>query len=429
MLSTVGSLGDLFPYLAIARELRSRGHHSLLAGSARYRSIVQAEGVPFHEARPDLSDFERQPEWSRMAVDPRRGSEHIIRRMVLPYLQESYEDLRAVVRGADLVVAHPFAYAAKLAAEKLGVPWVVGALQPAIFLSSFDPPALSRPFFADSVFRLGRPLSALLVASIKLVMRGWAAPLREMRRRLDLPGRRIDPLVEGQFSERLNLALFSPLIARPQPDWPPGTVVTGFPHLEEDPSRSGAAEAVGASVTPALARFLDRGEPPLIFTLGSLAVLSPDSFFSVSARAAREFGRRAVLLVGESGLGDLRALASDELYVGGYEPHAALFPRAAAVVNQGGIGTIAHALRAGKPMLVAPSTNDQPDNARRVERLGVARVLPRAGYRVDRLVFELDRLLTTPEYATRAKELADLLARERGAQAACDALERLLEGL
>ncbi|MDX1661825.1 MAG: glycosyltransferase, partial [Gemmatimonadota bacterium] len=99
------------------------------------------------------------------------------------------------------------------------------------------------------------------------------------------------------------------------------------------------------------------------------------------------------------------------------------FPRAAAIVHQGGIGTLGQALRAGRPMLVVPHSHDQPDNAHRATRLGVARTIRPTAYRADRVVAELRRLLEDSDYRLRAGEVGRIVRAEDGVATACDAIE------
>jgi len=109
-----------------------------------------------------------------------------------------------------------------------------------------------------------------------------------------------------------------------------------------------------------------------------------------------------------------------------YAPHSEVMPRACAVVHQGGVGTTAQAMLAGRPMLVVPFSHDQPDNAARCARLGVARVLPRGALRAPRLVRELAALLGDPEVRARAERVGLEVRGERGASAAVDAIEAVL---
>jgi UDP:flavonoid glycosyltransferase YjiC (YdhE family) len=155
-------------------------------------------------------------------------------------------------------------------------------------------------------------------------------------------------------------------------------------------------------------------------------VLDPGPFYAESIAAAKLLGRRAVLLVGR----DARGLPAGSLPEGSaafaYAPFSELFPRAAAVVHQGGIGTVGQAMRAGLPMLIVPHAFDQPDYAARAARLGVARIIPRRRYAATRAASELRRLLEGPDYAAKAAEVRRRGHEEDGVGAACDALERLM---
>jgi UDP:flavonoid glycosyltransferase YjiC (YdhE family) len=89
------------------------------------------------------------------------------------------------------------------------------------------------------------------------------------------------------------------------------------------------------------------------------------------------------------------------------------------------VGTTAQCLRAGKPMLIMPYSHDQPDNARRMLRLKVARVIQRGKYTPIRVARRLKAMLAAPLFARRAEQVARRLAQEDGVRSACDALEAL----
>jgi UDP:flavonoid glycosyltransferase YjiC (YdhE family) len=209
--------------------------------------------------------------------------------------------------------------------------------------------------------------------------------------------------------------MFSPVLAEPQADWPAQTLATGFPFYDQFEH--------GQGLVPALQRFLDAGPPPIVFTLGSSAVNAPGDFYGESLAAARRLGCRAVLLAGGNSLPDP---SPKGVMVISYAPFSAIFPSASVVVHQGGIGTCGQALAAGRPMLVVPFAFDQPDNAARLQRLGVARTIPRKEYKAGRVYLDLDQLLHDPAYATKAAVVAGMIAKENGVRAASDAIERHL---
>jgi rhamnosyltransferase subunit B len=413
VLTTFGSLGDLHPFVAIGLTLRARGHAVTLATTPFYRAKVEALGLDFHPLRPDLQP---DPELVRRAMDPHKGPEVILRQLVMPALRDTYEDLAAAVRGADLLLSHPLAFVARPAAETQGVRWASAVLAPLSFFSAHDPPVLATAPWLGALRVLGPRVYRLLFGLLRRGIRHWADPYHRLRAELGLPPGP-DPIFEGQYAPDLVLALFSPELGRPQPDWPPQTCVTGFPFFDEDGSPGLPAE---------LAHFLEAGPAPLVFTLGSSAVFDPGRFYEESAAAAARLGRRAVLLVGRlPGAGPAGSLP-EGIRAFDYAPFSELFPRAAAVVHQGGVGTIGQALRAGVPMLVVPFAHDQPDNAERVRRLGVAGVLPCARYNSARAAAALRRLLEDPGYAARAAAVGRRVRGEDGTAVACDALERLL---
>jgi UDP:flavonoid glycosyltransferase YjiC (YdhE family) len=226
-----------------------------------------------------------------------------------------------------------------------------------------------------------------------------------------------NPFVDSH-SPLLVLALFSGLLAVRQPDWPPQTVLTGFPFLDE---------RTQGMLPVSLVRFLNDGPPPIVFTLGSAVCGNAGSFFEHSRACAKLLKRRAVLVVGRVGRECACASApSSEVIAVEYAPFAALFPRAAAIVHHGGVGTTAEAMRSGRPMLVVPHAWDQPDNGARAARLGIARTIPKARYTPERAAAELRCLLDDPAYSQNAARVGGRVRQESGVRTACDALENVL---
>ncbi len=175
VLTTLGSLGDLHPYIALALGLKARGHEPTPATSEAYRRKVEPLGIGFRPIRPDDPDWAADPGLMARLMDARTGGEVVIREYVMPNLRQMFDDALAAVEGADLVVSLVITFATRLAAESRGIPWASSMLQPFGSFSAHDPPVLA-------------------------------------------PGP--DPLFEGQHAPALVLALFSHLLGEKQPDWP-----------------------------------------------------------------------------------------------------------------------------------------------------------------------------------------------------------------
>src|SRR4051794_40111105 len=142
LFTTLGSLGDLHPYIAVGIGLRARGHAVTIATSEVYRAKIEGEGLGFAPIRPDLGHLLENPEAIAELVHPRRGTEYVFRKLILPWIGQSFEDTIAAARDADLIAGHPIAFATPTAAEHLRKPWISVVLQPSIFLSAHDPPGL-----------------------------------------------------------------------------------------------------------------------------------------------------------------------------------------------------------------------------------------------------------------------------------------------
>jgi UDP:flavonoid glycosyltransferase YjiC (YdhE family) len=420
LLATFGSLGDLHPFVALAHALKREGFSPVVATSEAYRGFIEQEGLSFAPIRPDVDDLTRRLGMDLGGIARRMVEDDafLFREVIFPHLRQSYDDLLALSEGAALVAAHGLAFAAKAVAEKRGLPLVNVILSPLMFYSAYDPPLGSRTWFARE------PRSPLAIGYNQLILRTYlvltahrAKPLRQLRRDVGLPPRRGLDLFAGATDA--TIGLYSPLLAPPQPDHPRGTLIAG--HSFHDRYRG-----EGESALPALEAFLDAGPAPIVFTLGSFFTRDKSEHYRACFDAARHLGRRAVLLAHESDLAGLREGLPAEAFAAAYVPHSRVFPRSCAIVHHGGAGASGQALRAGRPQLVTPLSADQPDNAERLRRLGVARVLSGGAVTAAALARELAPLLGEGAYAARAREVGAQVAREDGAGAAAGRIGELL---
>jgi UDP:flavonoid glycosyltransferase YjiC (YdhE family) len=413
--STFGTFGDINPLVALSLELKRRGHTPVLAVPGMFRDKIEPLGIGFFPVRPDQDPGDKR--MVEMIWDIKKGTERGLREFLFPVIRESYEDLLAAVQadgGADMLVTGELAYAGPIVAEKTGLPWASYVLAPLSFFSGYDPPVLPPYPTLAKVQSLVPGVGRMIPYFARIVTRRWPQPIYDLRKELGLP-RGKEPLFDAKHSELLALALFSRVLGNPQPDWPPSALITGFAFYDGD--------AGNTSLAPHLEAFLAAGPPPLVFTLGSAAVMAAGDFYEVSAAAANILGQRAVLLTGGDPQNVPKGPLPPAICVAPYAPYSKIFPRAAAIIHQGGVGTTAQALRAGRPMLVMPYSHDQPDNARRVRHLGVARVIRRQDYRPEAAAMKIKDLLEDAACAERAVEVARGIAEEDGIRTACDALE------
>ncbi len=413
LLATTGSLGDLFPYLAVAAGLERRGHRVTLATAEGYRGRVEAAGLGFAPMRPTMPEGAPDLDAFARAMDPRTGPEFVWRTLVVEPIREAYADLMEASEGVELILASPVAAAAPMVAERRGLPWAPAYLQPFTLFSARDP---GIPGGYEWIWRaewLRRLAGPVIRAVGRWTVGRWSREVAAFRAELGLAPAS-DPFLNAARPPAFSLALFSPLLMQAEP------MPTGFPFWDEPFLDK------PAPMPRELGRFLAAGPPPLVFTLGSAAVYAPGRFFAESLGAARRLGQRAVLLTGTEANREALGPLPPEVLAMDYLPHAALFPAASAIIHQGGIGTAAQAMRAGRPMLVVPFSHDQPDNAARLARLGIAASLPAGRYTAERAARALAPLLDNPEVEARAGAIGRAVRAEDGVAAACDRVEAVL---
>ena len=417
IVATFGSLGDIHPYIALARALQDRGHCPVIATIDKYRQPVTAEGIEFAPVRPHESQLPPLEQIMPRLFDPLRGPEFLIRTLVMAFVREAHADLSRIAAGADVLVTHPLAVTGPLIAEQTGIAWVSTILSPLSLLSACDPPLFTPMPWLRHVRALGVAPYRALFGLVKWMGKSWEAPLRDLRAELGLSASNRQALFEGQYSPRLNLALFSPMLATRQPDWPHHTEVCGFPRFDG----TLPDEATQARLNAFLAAAKSPGDAPLVFALGSSAVMIAGDFWDNAIAAARSLGRRAILITGRP----VGPSIGEDVAEFTYLPYSVVFPHAAAIIHQAGIGTLSQALAAGRPQLITPVSFDQPDNAARTARLGVSRSLPFRKATAQALASELRALLGNPEHAKRAVEIGAAVRREDGAERAAELIAAL----
>ncbi len=400
--------------LALAIELRGRGHEIVINTLEVYREKIAALGFKFYPMRPDVNPDDR--ELAKIMMDAKTGTEKLLRGILIPNVRPMFEDLMKAVEGADLFISGEVVFAAASVAEKTGIKWITTSLAPASFLSPHDPFVPPTAQWLKHFRFLGATFHTGIYSLVHRLVASWLKPYRDFRREIGLSETH-DPIFKDKFSKLFHLAMFSKVLGKPQPDWHAPTLQTGFCFYDGQQDLGKMPEE--------LTMFLENGEPPIVFTLGSAAVMDARDFFEESAKATRILNRRAVLLYGI--FNEPPKITNENIVAFDYAPFSQILPRAACVVHQGGVGTTAQVLRAGVPALIMPYSHDQPDNAARCERLGAARTIAREKYKAETAAKELRELLFDLSYKSKAVEAKKIVEAEHGTKMACDAIETILK--
>lgn len=412
LLATVGSLGDIHPFIAIGRALKDQGHRVTLAAPENGLAKARAAGL---EARPFLPDnatilARLGMSEEEMAAAVLADTNFVIDEILMPCLRSSTAALDALAADADVMCGSIFALATDIVAEKRGLPLATLVLQPMTLFSVWQPP--EAPRFAamrhapKSV--VGRGWNRGFYALVRAVLRQrHARGVNAVRAEHGLGPISGAPVLDHGGASAATLCCWSTALGTLPPDAPANAVLTGFPFFDSE-------HGVDQALPDELAAFLRDGPPPLVFTLGSFAIAAAGDFYREAMLASRALGRRALMLTGQAGPAHRD---SDCLFMG-YAPHSAVFPQAAAIVHHGGIGTTGQALRAGRPQVVVPHFADQFDNAARLRAGGTALTIRRDRFRGDHAAAVVGAALELRAIAATANDAARTIAGEDGAAVA-----------
>jgi UDP:flavonoid glycosyltransferase YjiC (YdhE family) len=403
LLVTIGTAGDLVPFLALGKALQARGHDVTILGNGHYQPAIARAGLGLVEvcsAAEHRRRTEQRDRWT-LRQSFQEGAVNL-----LEDLPRVYDAITAhYVPGETVVAAAGLMFGARIAQEKIRLPLATVHLYPMCFRSISDP-ALWPSWLPRAVPRL------LYRWLDRQIDKRLGAGINAFRSRLGLPA--VTRVMKDWWHSPLCvLGLFPEWLAPPRADWPANSSVTGFALYD-------ALEPFAAEKE--LDDFLATGEPPIVFSHSS-AVRDARRFFADSVTVARNLKRRAILLTPRAE--QIPAPLPSDVRHFPFVPHSRLLPHAAAIVHHGGIGTVAQALTAGIPQLIVPGFLDQPDNARRLRRLGVSATVRPSAYGSKKVSRTLLHLLQSSEVAARCREYAERCRESNGTEKACIVLEGL----
>jgi UDP:flavonoid glycosyltransferase YjiC (YdhE family) len=389
LLMTAGSGGDVYPFLQLGKELKARGHRCTLMTHCVYDQKASLHGldfVPIDTPAEYHAFVEDQP-----LLNTPRGIPQFLKRHALSNVSILLDQVARRVSDPDtvLLTRDLFDTAPRLISETLGLPliWIFTA-----------PSQITTASLRSQLF------STILAADIE-----------KIRSSLGL-----DPRVSEVYWRtyaNISIALWPEWFGAPERDWPSPLAFAGF--MVEEAEKT---DRLPLEIEAILANRI----PPILITAGTGSYLGGE-FHAASARACFLLNRPGIVVSRYQS--QMPAQLPDSVYSAAFLPFRLLMPRIGAVIHHGGIGTSCCALFAGIPQLVLPMGADRPDNAERLNRLGVAEYLPPSQWKPDLIAEALRRLLESSVVSDRCKELAARLQNCDVSRAACDVLEKHLPQL
>jgi sterol 3beta-glucosyltransferase len=414
VLVTVGTQGDVRPFVALGMGLRRAGYRVTIATHTDFEEFVTSHGLAFRPVGgsfKQLMESDLGREWIESSDSLSRYVE-TTKRVFAPLVRPWIEDTRAAVLDADAVLFHHAAPGAFHTAEQRRIPVICVSLCPIIPTGDFAPMFFpSMPNFPP----LRRWVTRLSLRSV------WSFQREEHERHrasLGLPAFRTRiPYLEILAAGVPALNLFSPhLIPMPR-DWPERAQMTGFCALNGADRWTPPARVLD---------FLQAGPAPIYVGFGSMTGRDRESLARLASEAVARARQRAIIVSGWGGFDAGKALG-DHVLVVDEIPHDWLFPRVSAVIHHGGAGTTAAGLRAGKPTLVTAFFGDQPFWGAHVARVGAGpKPILRRNLTVERLGAAIARTVNDEGYRRSAERIAEALRQEDGVANAVKFIEQFV---
>ena len=356
---TLGSRGDVQPYVALAKAAILKGHRAVICTGKSFQALIEENGVEFEQATSDLMAMLETEEGKMIVTHPLRHpikTKHYLNTVVNPAFRQTLDDFYRCAKGASVIIYHPKALGTPDIAKALGIPCV-----------SIPPIPITYPIeeFPNLAIHSHKNFGKILnKLTYTLMGKAESASIKEVNdfreKTLGLPKRK-----SGVYAFEIDgkeIPIIYPVSKALFPEvksWENKVSLPGFFYLKNE------GEALEARV----AAFIQAGPAPVVLTFSSMPVKSPARFQAIVTEALRETGDRAIIVIGNSGLSF--ESKEDQLILQAV-PHHLLFPLAKGIIHHGGVGTMAAALKSGRPQLIIPFAVDQPFWAHRLARLGYA---------------------------------------------------------
>lgn len=409
-IATIGTQGDVQPYVALACALRDRGYSVVVGAPDDFVEMITGHGLEFHSLGDKIQEFLKQSQFEKAMSKNMLVNAPALLRQGQKIVDTAARLSWDMCQGADAIILNMNTSFGIDIAEALDIPAIMAALQPLNTTSEFPLCAYYGP-------SLGRAFNRVTYTAMTVQQIYYNLPRNRLRR--ELMG--LEPRKKGGFfknTDGQNLTTLYPYSAHVSPrprDWPKSAIVTGYWMLPDN---------TGWEPDDAFKAFLAQGDAPIYIGFGSMP-FGADRNTEILKEAMRQWGGRAVVARGWGGINPDDLPSS--VYAIHKAPHDQLFKYVKGVIHHGGAGTTAAGLHLGRPTFIVPQTVDQPFWGRRVYDLGYGPKPVRLRKLTPELLADaLHQLATNQSYAENAAALAEKLQAEDGADKAIKVIERVI---
>lgn len=408
---TLGSRGDVQPYVALAKAAILKGHSAVICTGKSFKAFIEGNCVEFQEATSDLMAMLETEEGKMIfnnAIKHPIKTKNYLKDVVNPAYRKTLDEFYESAQGADVIIYHPKAFGAPDIAKFLKIPCISMPPVPITY------PIEEFPNLAISPTRnLGKVINKL---TYKIMDKAESASIKQVNdfreKKLNLPKRK-----SGEYAFKIDgreIPIIYPIssyLFKDVKSWEDKVYLPGFFYLDTG----------NEVLEEKTLEFINSGKEPIVISFSSMPLKSPDVFKKKLVKALKETDNRAIIIVGNSGIAFER---EEDILSIKAAPHSLLFPLAKGIIHHGGVGTMAAALKSGKPQIIIPFAVDQPFWANRLYKLGYAsKPIKEIEVTTEELISRFKEL-EKAEIKQKAQDIKNALAKENGTDNAIKYIER-----
>lgn len=376
LLTTIGTYGDVYPILAVAKELKKHHYTCIIATQKKYQKLIEDETFQFIEQLPDWDIIDKDPDLLKRMYHPEKGARYMFNKLIAPRIKNNLEIL-SNQENFDLIFTTTLTFATEIYAELTKTKLVPLIFSPITLFSKYDPPKLPFVPVLDRLHQISG-FSTFTFPLIDFISLNFRKRINKIRKEVGLKPLELNPLTKGYCANKKNLALLPSFLLPKQIDWPSDISFIGFPFYSHEEKL----------LDETISFMQENAGKFLVYTLGSSFLDFDNRFYSASLQYHQANNIPAIFIIGDNNI----EIQAANIHVLKHAPYSKVFPQAKAIIHQGGIGTCAQALKDGIPQIIVPSVNDQPENAHRLKELNCAHVIPSKQFNIKTLTTALSQI-------------------------------------
>lgn len=346
LIISIGTRGDIEPFLAVGRILKTFGHEVYCAIPEQYGYLAQEIGLEFRSLGPEFLDIVNDPDGRRVLSNEGNW---------IQYLLSLFRHFKKHIRNGENLLRRQAAFVEEINPDRIvhsglasyPVLWEMENRHKSILILPIPYIIFPTPERSHVIFNVdwGPVFNRFSYKIQNLIL---AREIKKSARILQLPLHLSEKALMRRFLEYKTIFTVSPTLVPPL-DYPQVRTL-GFYASLRDPDWKPPIN---------LLHFIERHEKILFITFGSMASNHPEKTTTLITRLLQDHNIPAIINTAAGGLTELTEYDHALIHFTHTVPYEWILPKMYAIIHHGGSGTTHSGLRHGCPTLILPHLFDQ----------------------------------------------------------------------